>query len=548
MGLSFERPMILDTAEYGMAFQSKTGRFSTVKQSLLPVTLSALLLALIFPGFSYAYLAWIAFAPLFLLIFRSGYQTAIVSAFVTGAIFYLCMLHWVIRIEDANLYNFVVIIVFFSSFFALFAALAKFFQLRLPGWEAITFPSLWVSIEYLKTHIGFFSFPQGVIGYSQYKVLTVAQIAEYTGVYGVSFAIVAVNAALASIVSASQTDGFRWRFGAGGVSWLNQGMILLVLSIIIVQGVLSRKVKFEDKSINVALIQGNDVANKKNGGNEKYAREILPIYEKLTTQAAHSGAKLVIWPSSSVPGRLPVDLLAAKHISNIAMKSGSYLLVGAYGVDKLNHKQMASQQTSTSAFLFAPRGNLVGRYDKIHLLPFDEYVPLRDYISWPSWIVSPDKVDNYPGKKLSLFQAGDVRFGVQICFDNMFPDQIRTLVSDGAEFIVAQTNEIWAKSFAGQYQNLTFNVFRAIENRIPVLRSSTNGISCVIDAGGRIVTSVKNADGKEVNVSGMILAKIGISKRRTFYNRFGDLFALAILCLISAAGIFCIFSKPVCET
>ena len=532
-----------------MALLTKPGRFDIVKQSLLPVTISAVMLVLIFPGFSYSYLAWIALVPLFLLIFRSGDVTATCSSCATGILFYLGMLHWVIRVEDANPYNFAVIILFFATFFLLFAIPAKYFHERFPGWDALTFPAIWVSVEYLKTHIGFLSFPQGILGYSQYKVLPVAAIAQFTGVYGVSFVIIAVNAALASIVRDWLVNGFRLKFGAVGISRLNVVAILLVGALIAALAVLDGKAEVAKKIVDLALVQGNDVANKKSGGNDKYAREILPVYQQLTEQAAASGASLVIWPSSSVPGRFPSDLHTVQYVRDIAVKSSVYLLIGAAGIDKLNHKKGAEQQPSTAAFLFAPQGNMVGRYDKIHLLPFDEYVPMRSYLSWPSWIVAPDKKDNIPGKKLSLMQAGSYRFGVQICFENMFPEQIRRLVSDGAEFLVAQTNDVWTKSDDGQYQNLAFNVFRAIENRIPVIRSSTNGVSCVIDAQGRIIASVKDSSGKEVNISGLSLSRISVSKgRNTFYNRFGDLFVISVLSLTVIMGIFGYAKKQVSVT
>ena len=122
-------------------------------------------------------------------------------------------------------------------------------------------------------------------------------------------------------------------------------------------------------------------------------------------------------------------------------------------------------------------------------------------------------------------------------------------MSDGAEFLVAQTNDVWTKSDDGQYQNLAFNVFRAIENRIPVIRSSTNGVSCVIDAQGRIIASVKDSSGKEVNISGLSLSRISVSKgRNTFYNRFGDLFVISVLSLTVIMGIFGYAKKQVSVT
>jgi apolipoprotein N-acyltransferase len=154
--------------------------------------------------------------------------------------------------------------------------------------------------------------------------------------------------------------------------------------------------------------------------------------------------------------------------------------------------------------------------------------------------------DRSPGKELTIFHAGPVRFGVQICFENMFPEQIRTLALRGVDFVVGQTNEAYTDSLAGHYQNLVYYVFRAIENRLPVIRSATTGISCIIDATGRIIASVQDASGSEVNVAGVATAQIALGGERSFYTRHGDLFAyvcIAVVTFLIAIAIFIRFRR-----
>jgi apolipoprotein N-acyltransferase len=261
----------------------------------------------------------------------------------------------------------------------------------------------------------------------------------------------------------------------------------------------------------------------------------------MTLEAAASSPSLVVWPSSSVPGVIPVDVAMMARIGGIAKKGNVHLLVGAAGLDKFNQEQVKSKRVANSAFLFSPEGRIMGRYDKIHLLPFDEYLPARGYIPWPTWIVEPGMTDHYPGTNLTLFNVGGARFGVQICFENMFPEQIRALVNRGADFIVGQTNELWTKSEVGQRQLLAFYVFRAIENRVPLVRCSTNGISCFIDAKGKITGSIHDASGNETGVPGMSVNEIRLGADRSFYSRFGDIFALtsvSILLILLPAGAF----------
>ena len=314
------------------------------------------------------------------------------------------------------------------------------------------------------------------------------------------------------------------------------GLLILLFGHFYASDIAASQPAQDARSIDVALIQGNALVTEKHGY-ETYLREVFPIYENLTVQAAAAGPTLVVWPSAAVPGVIPIDRKMVWRVGDIAGRNKVYLLIGASGLDKFDAEQVKENRVANSAFLFSPAGKIIGRYDKVRLLPFEEYLPGRDQITWPAWIVDPAMTDLYPGKELTLFQVGQVRFGVQICYENMFPDQARQLVLNGADFLVGQTNEFWTKSENAQYQNLAYYVFRAIENGVPVVRSSTNGVSCIIEADGRIVSSVKDHDGKEVNVAGFSVAKLNIGSKRSFYNQFGDLFSWLCQGFVAILGL-----------
>ena len=142
------------------------------------------------------YLAWIALVPLFLLIKRSRPPMAFLASLITGYLFYGTLLWWTLKVDGANPVNWSLLVLGNAFYFGLFAVSVQYFQNRAAKWNFLTFPAVWVVLEYLHVHLAFLSFPWGILGYSQYAVLPVARISSYAGVYGVSFLIVLVNTAV----------------------------------------------------------------------------------------------------------------------------------------------------------------------------------------------------------------------------------------------------------------------------------------------------------------------------------------------------------------
>jgi apolipoprotein N-acyltransferase len=219
-------------------------------------------------------------------------------------------------------------------------------------------------------------------------------------------------------------------------------------------------------------------------------------------------------------------------LSDTAQKSEAFLLVGTSRFDKFNAAQRKQKRVSNSAFLFSPQGEIQGRYDKIRLLPFDQYLPLRGYVHWPSWLVSSSITDHEAGKELTVFRMDNVKFGVQICWENMFPDQFREMAAKGVNFMVSMTNEGFIDLPVAHYQLLAMNVFRAIENHIAIVRPAATGVSCVIEPDGRIIARVRGPYANDVNVEGYQVARISFSNERTFYTRYGDLFVYTLSVLL----------------
>jgi apolipoprotein N-acyltransferase len=353
-------------------------------------------------------------------------------------------------------------------------------------------------------------------------------------VYGVSFLIVFANAILSEIIYACvfRTESKELTAHKVRLSYkISVGALALIL---ILFGFLksSHTQNTHLPELKVALVQGNIYWNNKNltekyRNDTEYREKIFEKYSYLTRQAAADRPDIILWPSSSVPGKIPYDQARVGMLSDLARETESFLLVGSSGFDKFNQEQRQTKRLSNSAFLFSPLGDMLGRYDKILLLPFDEYLPLRRYVKWPSWIAS-DMIDSLPGKEKTIFDMGPARFGVLICWENMFPELFREMASKGVQFMVSMTNEGFTNNPVGHYQMLAVNVFRAIENHVAIIRTASTGVSCIIEPNGRIVDRVKDERGRDVDVEGYLAGQIPLTTERSFYNRHGDWFIYGI--------------------
>jgi apolipoprotein N-acyltransferase len=173
--------------------------------------------------------------------------------------------------------------------------------------------------------------------------------------------------------------------------------------------------------------------------------------------------------------------------------------------------------------MISPEGKIMGRYNKIHLVPFAEYIPYKDLFPWPSRFIS--KASNFiAGTEYTIFNLDGAKFGTLICWESVYPELVRQFIKNGANFMVNITNEVLLGDTAAPYQIAAIGVFRAVENRISVVRCANNGISCFIDPIGKIIGRVHDSNNKDIFVEGYLTEEIPLSQRRTFYTMFGDVF------------------------
>jgi apolipoprotein N-acyltransferase len=487
------------------------------------------------PSFDFSALAWVGLAPLLLVFSGKRPGAAFLLFYLAGAIFFLGIFHWILRIPGYTLLHHALLALYMGAFFAVFGFLFAFLGRRL-GFLAALFaaPFLWVSIEFARSNLSFLALPWGLLGHSQYKHPVIIQIASLAGAYGLSFLIVLMNSSLAAIVFPWQERSTavgadhtrltrrRKRVLVGGVT-----ACLVVFALVYGYVVTSRPIAGE--RVQIAVVQGNIEQDKK--WDPKYASMIMKTYTDLTYKAAEKKPTLILWPESATPRSISTDAKLQSQVRELARSTGAYLLLGSTQLQKFKVQTPQSAKYLNSAFLIPPGPGEIKnqRYDKIRLFPFGEYLPYKDTIPWR--LINVPEFGNYlAGKEYTVFKTPFSRFGVTICWENIFPDLVREFVRHGAQFMVNVTNEAWFGPITAPYQFVAMSVFRAVENRVFVVRCTNTGISCFIDPYGRVINRVTGTDGGDIFVQGFMNGSIVPLDSRTIYTQYGDWFVW--LCIL----------------
>jgi apolipoprotein N-acyltransferase len=501
---------------------------------ILPV-FSGLLLLLSFPEINLGFLAWIALIPLLLAIHNRSWRTAFGQGFLAGLVFYAGSLSWVVN--AMQLYGHVpftvsyVVMLLLAAYCALYLALfTGLLRWMSTGFTSIFLwgaPALWVALELARTYL-FSGFPWALLGYSQYDQLPVIQIADITGIYGVSFLVVLTNILLAQVLQMglAQVSLMEIREPMPGVRMV-LALAVLVGSLLYGHWRLApHPTLFSDQTLRIGLVQPNIDQSRK--WDVVFRRETIDRFEHLTTQAAKN-ADLVIWPEAATPFLFEVEDDYREELLRFVRAGGVPLLLGSPATKV--EKDSNQLRLLNSAFLVSADGRILDRYDKIHLVPFGEYIPLKDIL----WFLNKLVVgigDFLPGNGPEVMQGPGGRFGVVICFEVIFPDLVRRFVDLGADYMVTITNDAWFGRSSAPYQHFSMVVFRAVENRVYFARAANTGISGFIDPFGHVLQ--RSGIFTEETLAG----EIRTGGPRSFYTTYGDLFAYACVILALFAPVF----------
>jgi len=389
---------------------------------------------------------------------------------------------------------------------------------------------VWVGLEYARATL-FTGFAWNPLGGSQYRTLPIAQVAELGGVYAVSWLVVYMNCALYFTFRrvAARCRGER-------VAGLHPELMAGLLAVAVALGWgQARRQKLwreseQDGSVRVVAVQPAIAQTDK--WDPETDELVLGRLRDLTSLSGALRPDLVLWPETALPSVFNVDTNAQKFAASLSAAAGAPLLVGA-----LEYRMSAAKDFYyNSSFLVGPDGESGGVYRKQHLVLFGEYLPGEDRHPWIGRF-SPLGYSCLPGGESVVFRAAGKPFSPLICFEDTVPALSRAARNAGAGFIVVQTNDAWFDGTPGLQQHMAHSVFRAIENRCPVVRCANTGITCMVDATGG-VESMGSGREAALGVAGFHPFEVRpASGQLSFYTVRGDS-AFAGPCAILTALLF----------
>ena len=474
---------------------------------MLRAIISAVLLILAFPKTDLWLLAWIALIPLMKSLDGRRPLKAFGTAFLCGWIFFAGTLYWFIHV---TILGAVILISYLAVYFGFWGLGYSYFRDKKPFVRVVFLSALWAVLEFIRAHL-FTGFDWGSLGYSQYKNLTVIQMADVTGVLGVSFLIVWVNVVLKECLG-----DFKKGISREVIYFLL--FTLGFLSLIVGYGVFRLKETYAGPSIKIAVVQGN--INQEMKWEEMFWPEVMSKHIRLTRQASLDNPDLIIWPETAYPGILEEEDLSSSRedlfesLKGLVRNTRIPLLAGTVIQEKGSY--------FNSAVLLSPEAQTLQRYDKIHLVPFGEYVPLRFLFPFLSRIVPI--ADFTAGKEYTLFSlpSQNPPFSVLICFEDTIARLSRQFVLAGSQLLVNITNDGWFQDTKAPFMHLQGAVFRAVENRRSLVRCANTGVSCFINPQGKILNQAEDKNHKMTYVSGCRTEEVPFNSKISFYTRFGD--------------------------
>jgi apolipoprotein N-acyltransferase len=498
---------------------------------LLVLVLSGVAGALAFPATDWWPLGWVWLVPALASAVERAPRGALADGWLAGTAFFAVLLSWL----DHTFRHYSAIpwpiswlpILLLSAYCGLYVGLTaggvSWLAGRLgAGWALASAPALWVAGEWIRGRL-MDGFPWGLLGYSQHSVPLLIQVAELAGVYGVSFVLVAVSSALAG---AATLGAGRCRAGlaaAGGLvaATLVWGAVALDRE--------EARVATRAPTVRVGVIQPS--IEQTNKWDPARHAEQLAIFERLTREAAAARPAAIVWPETAATIFLRGDPELLRRLERLAAESRASLLVGS-----IDRPGGAAGKWRNSAFLLAEQG-ITAKYDKIHLVPFGEYVPLSGLIgfvrSWAEFIS-----DFEAGGSATVFPLPGSPFGAVICYEVIFPELFREFVTGGAGFMVNITNDAWFGRTSGPWQHLGMLALRAVEHRVAIARSANTGVSAFVSPTGRVTQTLPLFE------RGVLGEAVPLRQTTTLYTRFGDWLAHASLALTALLAALAAWRGP----
>ncbi|HUB02964.1 MAG TPA: apolipoprotein N-acyltransferase [Terriglobales bacterium] len=513
----------------------------------LLVGLSAVLQVVIFPLADLYWVAWLAVTPLLVALLRArpagilqvdaaaklapaSPLQGFVLAYVCGILWNAGTCYWVFDTmhrygglsSAAAAFVLLLFCLYIGLYHGLFGLLLAVVARRALLVRAlVAAPFIWVAVELARTRVT--AFPWELLGYAQTSNIAVSRIATLTGVYGISFEIVLVNSVFAAAFLVEKSRRNRLLGAAFGAA--------LVLQV--GQWTMKPPPAAADRA--AVLVQPNIPIEA--NWTENYFQSTLKDLAGLSLQppvtnaeaGAAAGEKVIVWPESPAPF-FTNDMRFRDPVSELARQSGNWVIVGAIGVTPANQSGRQSSLIFNSAALVSPQGEWTGRYDKVHLVPFGEYLPFPQIFAFAGGLTK--EVGEFQhGTSRKPLDAGRERIGTFICYESIFPDEVRRFALDGAGVLVNISNDGWYGDSGAWKQHLQQTRMRAIENDRWLLSATNTGLTAAIDPWGRVVADVPRKERTAM------VAPYALVSGTTFYTQHGDWFAY--LCAIISVVVSC---------
>jgi apolipoprotein N-acyltransferase len=527
------------------------------------VLLSAGLQIVIFPLPNLYGFSWIAVAPLIVAILRARAPDTLqldgqarllparpwqgfVLGYVCGILWFAGTCYWIfdtmhryggmpIPAAALALVLFCMYVGLYHGLFGLLLALVAGSRTAVSGASIrralVAAPFLWVAVELARTRIT--GFPWELQGYAQTGNFALTRIATLTGVYGLSFEIVLVNSVFAAafLAPGAAKEWRKWMLVAacGAAVLLQAGQLLAPPTVT------------ADRT--ALLVQPNIPIQTGEMWTKEYFQGTL---RELTAMSLHpptepTGEKdklhndLIVWPESPSPFYTN-DPLFRGALSEMARQSGNWVVAGSIGIEPAMHSGGQTSQIFNSAALVGPQGEWTGRYDKVHLVPFGEYLPFPQVFAFAGGLTK--EVGEFQhGESHTPLDAGGERLGMFICYESIFPDEVRQGPLQGAQVLVNISNDGWYGDSGAWAQHLQQTQMRAIENGRWLLSATNTGMTASIDPFGRIVAATPR------KVRTALAAPYALGTGTTFYTRHGDWFAY-VCAIISTGALLARFVFP----
>lgn len=507
----------------------------------LLVVLSAILQVIIFPLPGVYMLSWFALAPLLVALLRarpagdleiagslrlrpaSPWQGFLLG-YVCGIIWYAGTCYWIydtmrqyggLSTPEALLALFL-----FSCYLGLYHGLFGLLVSLLAGAgrdfrrPLVAAPFLWVAVELARTRIT--GYPWNLLGISQVDNLALSRIAGLTGVYGISFEIALVNVAVAAAFLVPKEKRSALLVAALAAAAVLQAGRLVDAP--------------PAKADHAALLVQQNIpvgVDWTSPTLQQTLNELTALTEKSAASSGGVKVDLVVWPESPAPF-LTNDAAFRQSVSAMARNTNAWTVVGAIGTSPIpSGPQPQTQPLFNSAALISPQGEWTARYDKIHLVPFGEYLPFPSIFSFAGGLTK--EVGEFQhGASRQPLDTTDQRLGLFICYESIFPDEVRQFSNNGAQVFVNISNDGWYGDSGAYAQHLNQTRMRAIENNRWLLSATDTGVTASIDPWGRVVAQIPRKQRTT------LLAPYGLTSVTTFYARHGDWFAFG--CAIISFG------------